>query len=108
MAIIEDVTLLITNLVSTVKVLVGGVFGLYLIVLFLKWREYQVLKATIQGMRGDIRYIAKKQGIKFENVISAEKPSIIKRIKNKIKRSKNQKITNQNIKKLKSRVRKNE
>ena len=105
MDLLGNLTNTITIFMDTLKVLVGGVFGLYLIIILLKWREYKILKATVIGLREDVRFIAKKQGIKFENLLPEEKPSLLRRIddklsikhqvtKTKIKKKKVKKINN--------------
>ncbi len=58
----------IDSLVNTIKVLVGGVFGIYLIILYLKWREYVVLKKMLIDIRRDLRVIAGKQKIELEPI----------------------------------------
>lgn len=58
----------IGTLVNTIKVLVGGVFGIYLIILYLKWREYVVLKKMLTDIRRDLRVMAIKQKIELEPI----------------------------------------
>ena len=58
----------IGTLVNTVKVLIGGMFGVYLIILYLRWKEYVVMKRMLGEIRQDIRELAVKQGFKMEAV----------------------------------------
>ncbi|MFC1723210.1 hypothetical protein ACFL0V_03650 [Nanoarchaeota archaeon] len=52
----------IVSLVKAVSALVGGVFGIYLIMLYLRFREFYVMKTMLKAIREDIRLLAKKQG----------------------------------------------
>lgn len=67
-------------LVGTIKVTIGGVFGIYLILIYLRWKEYQMFRYTLKGLRKDIRFVAREQGIKFPDVISEEKDTLRHRI----------------------------
>ncbi|NQU78193.1 hypothetical protein HQ545_00320 [Candidatus Woesearchaeota archaeon] len=79
----------ISSIISTLKVLVGGVFGLYLIILVLKWREYVVMKHTLGSMQKDIRKIAEAQGVELEPLKEKKIFAIGQKIKKKIKSKKN-------------------
>ena len=65
----------INSVVHWVSGLVGGVFGLYLILLYLRWREYRALTAILREIRSDLRRIGRKSGVKFP----AEKKRVLKR-----------------------------
>jgi hypothetical protein len=56
----------IGTFVNAVKVLVGGVFGIYLIILYFRWREYTVMRKMLTAIRRDIRFLAEKQGVHME------------------------------------------
>jgi len=58
----------IGTFVNTIKVLVGGVFGIYLIILYLRFREYVVMRKMLTEIRKDIRALAEKQGIEMEPI----------------------------------------
>jgi uncharacterized membrane protein (DUF106 family) len=44
--------------VNTLKVLVGGVFGVYLIMLYLRLREYLFVRKKLEEIHNDLRAIA--------------------------------------------------
>ena len=54
----------IPSLVNTIKALVGGIFGLYLILIFLRWNESRKLVKIMKDIRYDVRKIADKLGVK--------------------------------------------
>lgn len=58
----------IGTVVNTVKVLIGGAFGVYLIIIYLRWKEYVLMKRMLGEIRSDIRELASKQGVKMEPV----------------------------------------
>jgi hypothetical protein len=58
----------IGTFVNTLKVFVGGVFGIYLIILYIRWREYALLRKMYRELKRDIRAIAKKQKVELEPV----------------------------------------
>lgn len=53
----------INVLVNTFKLLVGGVFGIYLILLYLRWREYLFTRKKLTEIHNIILLIAEKQHI---------------------------------------------
>ena len=55
----------ITGFIKTISVLFGGVFGIYLVLLFLRYKEYKRMTGLLEGIRADLRKIGKKQGVKF-------------------------------------------
>ncbi|MBW2972555.1 hypothetical protein KY359_05965 [Candidatus Woesearchaeota archaeon] len=71
----------IGTFVNTIKVLVGGVFGIYLIILYLRFREYTVMRKMLTEIRQDLRVIAEKQGIEMEPI----KETRIKKLSEHIK-----------------------
>jgi hypothetical protein len=44
--------------IESVQWLVGGMFGLYLILLFLKWREARMVGKILKEIRDDIKVLA--------------------------------------------------
>jgi hypothetical protein len=56
----------IGTLVNAIKVLVGGVFGIYLIMLYLRWREYVIVRGLLTEIKQDLHTIAAHQGINLE------------------------------------------
>ncbi|MFH1064128.1 MAG: hypothetical protein V1729_03545 [Candidatus Woesearchaeota archaeon] len=54
--------------INTVKVFVGGVFGIYLILLYLRWKEYLYVRSTLSSMRKEIRAIAEHEGVKLDPI----------------------------------------
>jgi len=75
----------IESLVKKMELLVGGVFGLYLIGLYIRWKEYSVLSKAIRDMRHEIRVIAEKQGITLEPIKEQRIKTISHFIKEKLK-----------------------
>jgi hypothetical protein len=65
----------INVLVNTLKLLVGGVFGIYVILLYLRWREYLFTRKKLNEIQHTLSLIAKKQHITLP-----EKQKRIKRI----------------------------
>ena len=55
LAILENVSLPIKNIVGILYTLVGGVFGLYLILLFMRFKEYRTLRKILTDIRHDLR-----------------------------------------------------
>jgi len=72
----------IDTVVNTLKVLVGGVFGIYLLILYFKWREYVVLRKLMSDMQKDIHTIAEHQGIK----LAPHAPTTVQKIKEHVKK----------------------
>jgi hypothetical protein len=68
-------------------VLVGGVFGIYLIILYLKWREYIILKKLMSDIQKDIHTIAEHQGVELEphekTTVQILKEHVKKRLRDK-------------------------
>ncbi len=53
----EPLILTIQSLVGAVKVLVGGVFGIYLILLIMKWRETKILIKNVASIKSELSAI---------------------------------------------------
>ncbi len=51
----EPIVQTIQGFVNIVQVLVGGIFGLYLILVILRWREAQQLKRLMKEVRDEVR-----------------------------------------------------
>ncbi len=71
----------IGSFVNTIKVLIGGVFGIYLIILYLRFREYVVMRRMLTDIRNDIRELARNQGVEMAPI----KEKNIKRLRHRIK-----------------------
>ena len=85
----------IGTFVNTVKVFVGGVFGVYLIILYIRWKEYLLLRRMYKELKSDIGAIAEKQHVTLEQV----KPPAIIAIGHKMKQRFINKKTKKNSKK---------
>jgi len=48
----------IHNIIESLQWLVGGMFGLYLILIFLRWREAYMVKKVLSEIRKDLRELA--------------------------------------------------
>jgi hypothetical protein len=75
----------IDTFVNSLKVLVGGVFGIYLIILYLRWKEYAVMKRLISDMQRDIHTIAEHQGIKLDPHPKTRMQSFKEHVKSKLR-----------------------
>ncbi len=73
----------IGTLVNTIKVLIGGAFGLYLIILYFRVREYIVVRRLLLNVQQDIRVLADKQGIELPS--SKRPPTVTAYVLEKIK-----------------------
>ena len=47
----------IENIVNTIQLLVGGIFGIYLIMAFLKWKESRQLLKEMKMLRLEVQSI---------------------------------------------------
>jgi hypothetical protein len=56
----------IHSVLNTVRLLVGGVFGIYVIMLYFRWREYVVMKKILKDIREHVHALTEKQGIDME------------------------------------------
>jgi len=55
----------IRAIIASLQWLVGGIFGLYLILIFLRWRESRVVARVLKEIRDDIRELS--ESIKLVN-----------------------------------------
>ena len=53
----------IQGLLNILKVTIGGVFGLYVILIYLRWRESRVMNKYLESIVIDLKAITKKMGI---------------------------------------------
>ncbi|RMF05109.1 hypothetical protein D6764_05545 [Candidatus Woesearchaeota archaeon] len=53
--LLTPVTHGVSWIVGALKVLLGGMFGLYLLLVFLRWKEYKDLKNIMQEMSRDMK-----------------------------------------------------
>ena len=74
--------------VNTLKVLLGGVFGVYLIILYLRWREYKFVKQKLEEIHNDVRAIAAKSKVKLPPAKERKVAQITKKIKEAISKRK--------------------
>jgi len=73
----------ISGVFNTLRVLVGGIFGLYVLLVVLRWIEYRAVKKFLKKMHYDLLQIGKKLGVKET---SEKRKTGIKGIKEKIKK----------------------
>lgn len=81
----------IGTFVNTIKVFVGGVFGIYLIILYIRWKEYSLLKKMyreFRELRNETRSIAKKHLIRLEPIEESKLKIIKDNIKKKLEERK--------------------
>ena len=72
--------------VKTISVLVGGVFGIYLLLLYLRWREYWMMRRVLMDIRKDMHKIAMQQGIKLEPLKEPKLKGLIEYIKESLRK----------------------
>ena len=69
MALIDTIAANVQMLLGIVQYLVGGIFGLYLILVFLRWKEYRFIKKIMVEMNSEL----KKLNENLENKKPAKK-----------------------------------
>jgi hypothetical protein len=74
----------IGTFINAVKVFIGGVFGIYLIILYFRVREYLLVKKVLMGIQRDIRTLAEKQGVEMGPLRKI--PTIREFVKHRIRR----------------------
>lgn len=52
-------------MINSLKVMLGGVFGIYLIVLYIRVREYHLVRRMYRELRRDLITLGEKQGIEL-------------------------------------------
>ncbi|MBN2367764.1 hypothetical protein JXC34_02000 [Candidatus Woesearchaeota archaeon] len=62
-------------LIQSLQWLVGGMFGLYLILVFLRWRESRMVSSILKEIRDDIRELSRDIRAVNERVNKIEKKS---------------------------------
>jgi hypothetical protein len=45
----------LSKILGTVSIAIGGIFGLYLVLIFLRWKEARDLKRVLCDIRSDIK-----------------------------------------------------
>jgi hypothetical protein len=75
----------IGSFVNTIKVLVGGVFGIYLIILYLRWREYRTVYRLLREIRKDIHDLAERQGVVLAPIKKTKMQEIGQKLKEKLR-----------------------
>lgn len=53
----------IHGLLDVLTVTVGGIFGLYVILIYLRWRESRIMNNHLINIGNDLKAIAKKMGV---------------------------------------------
>ena len=64
--------------IGYLEALLGGIFGLYVILVIMRLYESKRLVTILKDIRHDIREMCKEKGMKIK-----ERPTIIRKIKNK-------------------------
>lgn len=67
--ILDPISSTVGTVLNLLQVLVGGLFGLYLVLIYLRWREARDLKRLMTEMRDDIR----KLNLNIEKWTSSKK-----------------------------------
>ena len=49
----------VQGLMATISILVGGVFGIYVVLLILRWREYKMMRKIMTEIKNDLKSIRK-------------------------------------------------
>lgn len=95
---IDSLVILVQNVLGFVSLAIGGIFGLYVILIYLRWKEARALRKGMDDIRNEIRSIRKdvnvletvslkdvfeKNGIAQDHVVVVKKPAGFKRRQNK-------------------------
>jgi hypothetical protein len=75
----------ISSTVHKLEILIGGVFGIYLIILYLRWKEYRTLQTLLMDIRNDIRELAEHQGVALAPIKRSKMKTIGDRLKEKLR-----------------------
>ncbi|MBW3015882.1 hypothetical protein KY330_05660 [Candidatus Woesearchaeota archaeon] len=89
-AFVEPLATSIGVFVETVKYMVGGIFGLYLILIYLRWKEARNVARLLKDIRHDIRALNRRMKVREEHYISEPSSSVSKaysKIKEKLDNS---------------------
>ena len=70
--------------VGTIRLLVGGIFGLYLILVYLRWREYRILTRLMREMRNEMAALNQKLGVTPKKVRDSRFEKKIQKIEKKL------------------------
>ncbi|MBN1385698.1 hypothetical protein JW968_01845 [Candidatus Woesearchaeota archaeon] len=62
------------NLYNSLKVLAGGIFGLYLIMIILKWYEARVLRVQIKELRKEMKSLRNSMQVMELKILKAMNP----------------------------------
>ena len=63
---------------SYVEALIGGIFGLYLILVVLRWYESRRLVNILKDIKHDIKFMAEHMGVEIK-----ERETLVRKIKKK-------------------------
>ncbi len=96
------------NFFNVVKVLFGGVFGIYLATLYFRWKEYRevrAIKKIAKEIMKDLRSLAQSEGVHLEPIkvthLQRIEGVLKKLMTEKIQSTKLAKIAKKDIKKIK-------
>lgn len=73
---IEPLVTSTQSLVGFIKIIFGGIFGLYIVLVILRWHEFRMLRHVTSEIREEVKII--KESVKE-----------IKRVENKVKKENN-------------------
>jgi len=59
--VLEGLAHSLNSVVNIAQVLVGGIFGLYVILIILRWHEARTLKRLMKEVRDELRKLNKKK-----------------------------------------------
>lgn len=54
---IDSLVMLISGFINYVNIAIGGVFGLYVLLIFMRWREARALRRGMEDIKNEIRAI---------------------------------------------------
>ncbi len=69
----------ITQLVDIVQYIVGGIFGLYLILVILRWHESRRLANLMRDVKAELKALNKHFGVKVKKTKTQKEISKLKR-----------------------------
>ncbi len=82
LATVHSIGTTVSTILTSVKILVGGVFGLYLIILLVRWHEYSLTKSMLREIDDRLITIEKKLSIplKQKRTVTQEFKSFAKHL----------------------------
>lgn len=55
--VLDPITTVVADLMGTLQTIVGGIFGLYVILVILRWVEYKKMVHLLKQIRNEIKHL---------------------------------------------------